>query len=67
MFPQLRKEVFCMARKGTMSEGLKQAIAQELGVYDQVSNNGWGAVSSRDCGRMVQKAIEIAERSMAAR
>ena len=56
-----------MARKGTMSEGLKQAIAQELGVYDQVSNSGWGAVSSRDCGRMVQKAIEIAERSMAAR
>ncbi len=56
-----------MARKGTMSEGLKQVIAQELGVYDQVSNSGWGAVSSRDCGRMVQKAIEIAERSMAAR
>lgn len=56
-----------MARKGTMSEGLKQAIAQELGVYDQVSNGGWGSVSSRDCGRMVQKAIEIAERSMATR
>lgn len=65
--PHITKGGICMARKGTMSEGLKQAIAQELGVYDQVSNSGWGAVSSRDCGRMVQKAIEIAERSMAAR
>ena len=56
-----------MARKGTMSEGLKHVIAQELGVGELVSNNGWGSVSSRDCGRMVQKAIEIAERSMASR
>ena len=56
-----------MARKGTMSEGLKHVIAQELGVGDLVSSDGWGAVSSRDCGRMVQKAIEIAERSIAQR
>lgn len=53
-----------MARKGTMSEGLKQVIARELGVGEVVSSNGWGAVSSRDCGRMVQKAIEIAEKAM---
>ena len=56
-----------MARKGMMSDGLKYAIAQELGVGNVVSSEGWGAVSSRDCGRMVQKAIEIAERSMASR
>ncbi|MCE5234856.1 MAG: small, acid-soluble spore protein, alpha/beta type [Clostridiaceae bacterium] len=56
-----------MASKGMMSEGLKQAIAQELGVGEVVKNNGWGAVSSRDCGRMVQKAIEIAEKAMAAK
>lgn len=53
-----------MARKGKMSEGLKQAIAQEMGVEQQVRREGWGSVSSRDCGRMVQKAIEIAERSV---
>lgn len=52
-----------MARKGMMSDGLKQTIAQELGVGEQVARDGWGSVSSRDCGRMVQKAIEIAERS----
>lgn len=56
-----------MARKSIMSEGLKQMIAQDLGVSDQVSRDGWGSVSSRDCGRMVQKAIEIAERSVASR
>ncbi|HWR19088.1 MAG TPA: small, acid-soluble spore protein, alpha/beta type [Clostridia bacterium] len=56
-----------MARKGSMSEGLKQVIAQELGVQEEVAQHGWGAVSSRDCGRMVQKAIEIAEKAMAAK
>ncbi|OQB23417.1 MAG: hypothetical protein BWY11_01882 [Firmicutes bacterium ADurb.Bin182] len=50
-----------------MSEGLKQAIAREMGISDQVANGGWGSVSSRDCGRMVQVAIEIAERAVAAR
>lgn len=56
-----------MANKGMMSEGLKRAIAQELGVGETVESRGWGAVSSRDCGRMVQKAIEIAEKAMAAK
>ena len=35
-----------------------------LGVEEQVAREGWGSVSSRDCGRMVQKAIDIAERSV---
>lgn len=48
-----------------MSENLKAEIAKELGVHDVVKNEGWGSVSSRDCGRVVQKAIEFAERSMA--
>lgn len=56
-----------MPGKKLMSEGLKNVIAQDLGVSEQVSRDGWGSVSSRDCGRMVQKAIEIAEKSMAAR
>ena len=53
-----------MAPKGIMSENLKYEIAKELGVLDTVQREGWGSVSSRDCGRMVQKAIEIAERSL---
>jgi len=47
-----------------MSEQLKYEIAKELGVYDTVVREGWGAVSSRDCGNIVKKAIEIAERSL---
>ncbi|NLX78047.1 MAG: small, acid-soluble spore protein, alpha/beta type [Clostridiaceae bacterium] len=50
-------------RSGIMSEHLKEEIAKELGVYDIVKTDGWGAVSSRDCGNMVKKAIEMANRS----
>ena len=48
-----------------MSEGLKWEIAKELGVADIVQREGFGGVSSRTCGFMVHKAIEIAERSLA--
>lgn len=50
--------------RGIMSDNLKYEIARELGVDDIVSTEGWGGVSSRDCGNIVKKAIEIAERSM---
>lgn len=53
-----------MRSRGMMSEVLKQEIAKELGVYDVVKQQGWGAVSSRDCGNIVTKAIEIAERNV---
>ena len=43
-----------MSRKRSlMSEQLKYEIARELGVDQLVSTQGWGAVSSRDCGSMV--------------
>lgn len=47
-----------------MSDGLKQEIAKELGVYNTVRTEGWGAVSSRDCGNIVKKAIEMAGRNL---
>ncbi len=50
-------------RNGIMSEHLKEEIAKELGVYNVVKNDGWGSVSSRDCGNMVKKAIEMANRN----
>lgn len=54
-----------MARnKGLMSENLKEEIAKELGVYDKVKQEGWGSVSSKDCGSMISKAIEIANRKV---
>ena len=46
-----------------MSEKLKMEIAKELGVYDTVNSNGWGDVSSKNCGNIVRKAIEMAERN----
>jgi small acid-soluble spore protein F (minor alpha/beta-type SASP) len=48
-----------------MSEQLKYEIARELGVDRIVASEGWGGVSSRDCGNIVRTAIQIAERSLA--
>ena len=51
--------------KNLMSENLKEEIAKELGVYDEVKKDGgWGYVSSKQCGSMVAKAIEIANRKV---
>jgi len=50
-------------RSSIMSDKLKMEIAKELGVYDTVSTKGWGEVSSKDCGNIVRKAIEMADRS----
>ena len=48
-----------------MSEDLKIEIAKELGVYDQVkAEGGWANVSSKTCGNIVTKAIEIANRKV---
>ncbi len=53
-----------MSKNKVMSESLKQEIAHELGVYDTVVNEGgWGSVTSKDCGNMVKKAIEMANRN----
>lgn len=53
------------SNKSLMSENLKEEIAKELGVYDEVKKEGgWGNVSSKTCGNIVTKAIEIANRSV---
>ena len=53
-----------MGKHSMMSDKLKFEIAKELGVDDKVRSDGWGSVSSRDCGNIVTKAIEIAERNV---
>ena len=50
-------------QRSIMSDKLKTEIAKELGVYNTVETEGWGSVSSRNCGNIVRKAIEIAERN----
>lgn len=52
-----------MRKKSIMSDNLRNKIAEELGVQSTVANQGWRAVSSRDCGNLVKKAIEIANRN----
>ena len=52
-------------QRSIMSEQLKAEIAKELGVYNTVESEGWGSVSSKDCGNIVKKAIEMAERNLA--
>ena len=53
-----------MANKGLISDKLREEIAKELGVYEQViQDGGWGNVSSKTCGNIVAKAIEIANRT----
>ena len=47
-----------------MSYQLKEQIAQELGFARTLQQEGFGGVSSRDCGNMVKMAIELAERSL---
>ncbi|MEK3806604.1 small, acid-soluble spore protein, alpha/beta type [Bacillus sp. FSL H8-0547] len=52
-------------RQGIMSEEFKYELAKDLGFYDTVKQDGWGAIKSRDAGNMVKRAIEFAEQHMA--
>lgn len=52
-------------KNSMISENLREEIAKELGVYEQVKQDGgWQNVSSKNCGNIVKKAIEIANRSV---
>ncbi|MGE5423601.1 MAG: small, acid-soluble spore protein, alpha/beta type [Ignavibacteriales bacterium] len=54
-------------RSGLMSDNLKFELAKELGVDQIVASEGWGGVSSRDCGSLVKLAIQKAEQSISQR
>ncbi|MGD6834716.1 small, acid-soluble spore protein, alpha/beta type [Sutcliffiella halmapala] len=51
-------------RRGMMSYQLKEELAKELGFYDVVQEEGWGAIRAKDAGNMVKRAIELAERQL---
>ena len=55
-----------MSNHKLISNQLREEIAKELGVYEQVKNDGgsWRNVSSKDCGNIVTKAIEIANKKI---
>ena len=47
--------------RSIISDNLREEIAKELGVYEQVKQEGgWGNVPSKTCGNIVTKSIEIA-------
>lgn len=53
------------SKRSIMTEKLKEEIAKELGVYEQVKNDGgWENVPSKTCGSMIKTAIEIANRKV---
>lgn len=52
-------------RRSVMSDRFKEELARELGFYDTVRREGWGAIRAKDAGNMVKRAIEIAERRAA--
>ena len=54
-----------MARSKLMSTQLKEEIAKELGFFDVVEKEGWGAIKSRDAGNLVKRAVEIAQLQLA--
>jgi len=47
-----------------MSDDLKMELAKELGVNDIVEREGWGGVSSRQCGNLIAAAIKYAEKNL---
>jgi len=51
-------------RSGLMSDELKWELAKELGVDHIVAREGFGGVTSRDCGNLVKLAIMKAEEAM---
>ena len=55
-----------MARRGrsVMSEQMKYELAKELGFYETVKREGWGAIRAKDAGNMVKRAIQIAEQKL---
>lgn len=47
-----------------MSQAFKEELAKELGFYDTVQKEGWGAITTRDAGNLVKRAIQIAEEEL---
>jgi small acid-soluble spore protein F (minor alpha/beta-type SASP) len=40
-----------------MSSKLKEELAKELGFYDTVQAEGWGAIRAKDAGNMVKSML----------
>lgn len=50
-------------RRGVMSEQFKNELARDLGFAETVEQEGWGAITTKDAGNMVKRAIQMAEQA----
>lgn len=48
-------------RKGVASERLKMAAAADIGVADQVKEEGWEGVTTQDVGLVVRNMVKRGE------
>ncbi|MUT67718.1 small, acid-soluble spore protein, alpha/beta type [Paenibacillus sp. NEAU-GSW1] len=52
-------------RRNVMSEQLKYELAKDLGFSGKVDKEGWGAITTKEAGNMVKRAIQLAEQAAA--
>ncbi|MFC4323942.1 small, acid-soluble spore protein, alpha/beta type [Litchfieldia salsa] len=52
-------------RRGLMTNHFKEELAKDLGFYDTVKDEGWGAIKANEAGNMVKRAVEIAQMHLA--
>lgn len=48
-----------------MTEAFKNELARDLGFSHKVEREGWGAITAKEAGNMVKRAIQLAEQSLA--
>jgi small acid-soluble spore protein F (minor alpha/beta-type SASP) len=63
--PYPRRDAPMASNRSLLSDASMHRIAERLGVSDVVEREGWGGVSSRDCGGVVAVAVRIAEEALA--
>lgn len=51
-------------RRGMMTEQFKYELAKDLGFAYKVARDGWGAITAKEAGNMVKRAIQMAEQSL---
>lgn len=52
-------------RRGVMSEQFKYELARDLGFSHKVESEGWGAITTKEAGNMVKRAVQIAQEALA--
>lgn len=53
--------------RGLMTEQFKNELAKDLGFYNKVQQDGWGAITTKDAGNMVKRAVQIAQQTLSSR